>query len=170
MLPTSILLSPHTRSRLHLLTSNLSSSSLRPVSIAQPPLPPGIRCFRNNSSRNCLHGALRPELSLLYATRDDGEAVLPNFALLAHGAMKYCHASGIRCVPLVTELCEVFRSIAACFICFPPLLLCFVLFQIGGALPGEFLLISSARRERQRLGNFLYRDPCASFTAAESLF
>lgn len=86
-------------------------------------------------------------LSLLYATHEDGEAILSNFALLAYGAIKYCHASGIKCVLPVTELCEVFRSIAACFICFSPLLLCFVLFRIDGVLPGEFLF-SSAYGER----------------------
>ena len=91
---------------------------------------------------------LDQKLSLLYAACEDGEAILPNFALLAHGAIKYCHASGIRCVLLATELCEVFRSTAACFISFSPLLLRFVLFQIDGTLPEEFLLISSAHRER----------------------
>lgn len=76
----------------------------------------------------------------------------PQFSLLEdHGAVRYCHTSGIRCV-LVAELREVFRSTAASFSCFSPLFLCFVLFQIGGALPGELLLTSSADRERQGLG------------------
>lgn len=86
-------------------------------------------------------------LSLLCATHEDGEAILSNFALLAYGAIKYCYASGSRYVLRVTELCEVFRSTAACFIYFSPLLLCFVLFRIDGALPGVFLF-SSAYGER----------------------
>lgn len=52
----------------------------------------------------------------------------------------------------MAELREVFRSTAASFSCFSPLFLCFVLFQIDGALPGELLLTSSADRERQGLG------------------
>lgn len=77
-------------------------------------------------------------LSLLYATHEDGEAILSNFALLAYGAIKYCYASGIRYVLRVTELCEVFRSTAACFICFSPLLLCFVLSELTELCLGCF--------------------------------
>jgi len=113
---------------------------------------------------------LDQKLSLLYATHEGGEAILLNFALLVPGAIKRCHVSGIRCVLLVTELCEVLRSIAACVICFSQLLLCFVLFQMDGALPSAFLLISRAHRESQGLRNFSHRDPCAFSTAAESLF
>lgn len=80
---------------------------------------------------------LDQSLALLCATPADGEAIPPNLALLACGALKYCHNCGVRGVLLGTELRELLGSITVCFICSSPVLLCLVLCQIAGVPVGQ---------------------------------
>lgn len=90
---------------------------------------------------------LGQSLALLCATHADGEAIPPNLALLAYGALKYCHTSGVGGVLLVTELHELLESITVCFICFCALCFCALFF----AKLLEFLLVNAVHRGEQGL-------------------